>query len=159
MQRSLRFALAPAVLALAAGAALAQTPQPMTITEVDHVGNRITISGPGVEKRIVDLEDASISSGATPIRVGDLHAGDQVMVDGTLSGTRLTARSVRVVPAGMPSVGTGVDETVAPGAGNTVTPTDRAPQMPGPMPAPRSSGTLQPGAPLPPPSPGGAGRP
>jgi hypothetical protein len=148
MQRSL---LAAAfALALCASPAFAQAGQPVTITEVDHVGNRITVSGPGMEDRIVDLDDAGISSGARRIRIGDLQAGDQVVVDGTISGTRLNARSIRVVPPPSPSVGTGDD---------TVAPTDTAPRAPDRMPSPRNAPTMQPGAPLPPPAPAGAGRP
>jgi hypothetical protein len=148
-----RFLLATAAaFALSASPAFAQAGDPFTITEVDHVGNRITVSGPGVEDRIVDLDDAALSSGVRPIRIGDLHAGDQVMIDGTLSGTRLSARSVRVVPPATPPVGAG-------GSGDTVTPNDTPSGPPDRMPTPRNPSTLQPGAPIPPPTPGGAGRP
>lgn len=142
-----RFLLSSAVALALSAPASAQT---VTITEVDHVGNRITVSGPGMEDRIVDLDDAAISSGARRLRISDLQAGDQVVVDGTLSGTRLNARSVRIVPSPTPSVGAG-DDTVAPND----TP-ERAPER---MPTPRSAPTMQPGAPLPPPAPGGTGRP
>jgi hypothetical protein len=146
-----RFLLATA-LAFSASPAFGQAGQPVTITEVDHVGNRITVSGPGMEDRIIDLEDADISSGARRIRVGDLQAGEQVVVDGTLSGTRMNARSIRVVPPPTPGVGAGAGE-------ETVAPTDTPPRAPDRTPPPAGSTTMQPGSPIPPPSPGGAGRP
>ena len=147
MTRHATFALA-AALSLSASAAAAQT---LTITEVDHVGNRITVTGPGVEKRIVDLDDAVISSPTLrSLSVNDLESGDQVVVDGTLSGTRLTARSVRVVPPPSPAGATDP----------TVPPTDTQPAMPERVPTgPSSPSSVGPGEPLPPPSPGGAGRP
>jgi hypothetical protein len=138
MRRSATLALASA-MSLAASAATAQT---LTITEVDHVGNRITVTGPGVDQRIVDLDDAVISgANVRNMSVSDLNTGDQVVVDGTLSGTRLNARSVQIVP---PPGGRGALPTADP---DPTTP-ERVPT------GPRGPSAMERGAPLPPPSPG-----
>jgi hypothetical protein len=143
MESAATLAIAAAIV-LFASLASGQT---MTITEVDHVGNRITVSGPGVEKRIVDLDDAAISGAdASRLRVSDLQSGDQVLIDGTLSGTRLSARSVQVVPP--PSPGATVPSTDTRGTTPERDPT-----------GPRSPSSVGPGAPIPPPSPGGMGQP
>jgi hypothetical protein len=87
-----------ALLALAAGSALADT-YAGEVTKVDRYSKSVEVrGGEHNRKQLFFLaRGAQVTRGGQPVAIGDLKRGDRVEVDFTRKGSTHTARSVALV--------------------------------------------------------------
>jgi len=124
-------------LLLVSGTALAAGPGPGqrgmgrtpgvfgTVTAISGTSLTVTSHGFGQNQNqttyTVDATNATVTKNGSASSVGNIAVGDQVMVQGTVNGTNVTATTIRDGMMGRGMNGNGVFGTVASVSGNTIT--------------------------------------